>query len=75
MDFCILQTTGADPREWRNGQHFAEGFEGEVLRKREEDLIEEKQEGVRWALPMVAEHHDKILKAVRRRWEGQREGK
>jgi hypothetical protein len=67
----------AEPRtEWeeaREGEYRAEGVEGEVLRERMGELVEGKDGKVRLALPVVVEHHKKILRAVKWRWEGKEE--
>jgi hypothetical protein len=77
-DFCILQLQIAEPRteieEEKEGKYEAEGVSREVVMEKVEELVKEKErekeKRVRLALPMDSEHHRKILKSVRWKWEG-----
>ena len=55
-------------------EYHAAGVGGEVLRERVEELLEGRERGVRWVLPVASKRDREGLKPVRWQWEGVRDG-
>jgi hypothetical protein len=71
--FCIKQEKIEQPG--KEGEYVADGVDEECTREKVEELFEDRDMRVRWALPMACEEHREGISTGRWKWKVEEEEK